>query len=454
MKFKKIEIIILVVALALPTSTYFIKKSINAKNVAAVNTNVSKENKEENVELKEVKVQRGNVKIKYSADGQVSLPTRNKDFEIAGTVDKILVKSGDVVKEGDVIATLDSKDYSRDYSEAQFNASSGQTKAQLDILKENQNLSTLKDKYDLAQRTGNTQVYNEKIKLDDLEDDLKDIKDDYMPMVEAPDAYTKEETDAKKKQYETAQDNYNSQLKKYNDLKAQVDSDIQTAKKNYDYANESYSLDVANSNNNATVLNNKLAKAKDSLDKTVLKAPCDGTILHVSKEVGDNVTAGAGLSATASSQSSFVSILPSKNMKVESYVSETEINNIKVGQNVEVRIKAVTPDAILGKVTEINPTPKVDKDNKITYLVESEIEYSNPRVLEDMNVKIDFIYDEKKDVLCVDKKAIKKKDGKAYVEVKGANGKTEEKEIIIGISDDDNVEIISGLNLDDTVIIK
>ncbi|MCM8800350.1 MAG: efflux RND transporter periplasmic adaptor subunit, partial [Candidatus Omnitrophica bacterium] len=71
-----------------------------------------------------------------------------------------------------------------------------------------------------------------------------------------------------------------------------------------------------------------------------------------------------------------------------------------------------------------------------------------------MNANIDFIEQEKGNILLLPKEAVYKEGQEDYVLIKTDSHKNPiKKRVILGISDDKNVEVISGLTEDDTVFI-
>jgi HlyD family secretion protein len=68
-------------------------------------------------------------------------------------------------------------------------------------------------------------------------------------------------------------------------------------------------------------------------------------------------------------------------------------------------------------------------------------------------VDIEIVLQEKNNVLLVDKDAVYEKDNKKYVTLVEGNKQTEV-EIITGLEDDSNVEVVSGLNENDIVLIE
>ncbi len=81
--------------------------------------------------------------------------------------------------------------------------------------------------------------------------------------------------------------------------------------------------------------------------------------------------------------------------------------------------------------------------------IEADLEDLSFRLSSEADVEI--VLKEKKDILMVDKDAVYEKEHKKYVTLIDG-GKKNETEITTGIEDDNNVEVLSGLNLNDVVL--
>ena len=72
-----------------------------------------------------------------------------------------------------------------------------------------------------------------------------------------------------------------------------------------------------------------------------------------------------------------------------------------------------------------------------------------------MNATIDFVENSREGILLIPAEAVVKENGQDFVLVKQAEGgEPEMRAVKLGISDDKNTEVISGLDADDAVILK
>lgn len=194
---------------------------------------------------------------------------------------------------------------------------------------------------------------------------------------------------------------------------------------------------------------NSLRDAQDKLEDYVVRAPFDGVIAKVDAKVGDSA-----------SLSTVIATLISKQKIAEVSLNEVDVAQVKVGQKATLTFDAVSDLTISGEVAEIDLIGTVSQ-GVVTYNVKIAFDTQDDRVKPNMSVSSTIITDTKTDVLLVPNSAIKGTNGTSYVEVytgetvaeaatstaKGVMivGSPERKSVEIGLSNDDETEIISGL---------
>src|SRR4029434_7176928 len=87
---------------------------------------------------------------------------------------------------------------------------------------------------------------------------------------------------------------------------------------------------------------------QDDLSKTTVAAPMDGVVTSLGKEEGEVVIGAQSFQPTVIMTVADLSV-----MEVEVLVDETDIRNVSLGQEAEVRVDALEGVKIKGEVTEI-----------------------------------------------------------------------------------------------------
>ena len=190
--------------------------------------------------------------------------------------------------------------------------------------------------------------------------------------------------------------------------------------------------------------------ARTQLDYTIIKAPRAGVILKKYVEAGTIITSGRSSLSGTGQGTSIVQLGDLSRMYVLASVDETDIANIEEGQMVDITLDAYPDEIFEGIVTRIDPQT-VAEQNVTTIPVTVEITDPDARLKPGMNATCDFILDRKEDVLTVPTEAVKDQDGKYIVTVL-KNGKQIDRQVEVGLTGDENTEIISGLKEGDVVV--
>jgi HlyD family secretion protein len=106
-----------------------------------------------------------------------------------------------------------------------------------------------------------------------------------------------------------------------------------------------------------------LDKAQATLTSATIVAPFDGTVVAVGAEVGDLVSSGT----------SIVTLADLSSMEVLASVDETDISQVKVGQEAQITFDAITGSTFKGKVLEV-PLQGTLSSSVVTYQVRLSLE--------------------------------------------------------------------------------
>ncbi len=215
-------------------------------------------------------------------------------------------------------------------------------------------------------------------------------------------------------------------------------------------------LAVAGARRSATRAKVSLENARHNLQKTLdtkpkltLAAPIDGTATAVYAEVGERRSSVNFLTAP------LIQITDLSVMEVEANVDEIDIPLVALGQETIIEIDALPDVEIRGRVTYISPLSIVES-GLVLYPVK--IEFRVPpgaQVLAGMTATADIVVDERRDVLILGDRAIKRDaDGNTVVLVLQADDTVETRVVELGASNGVETEIISGLTETDRVVIE
>ncbi len=195
-----------------------------------------------------------------------------------------------------------------------------------------------------------------------------------------------------------------------------------------------------------------LNEAEVNLEYTNLRAPFDAVVLTKNADIGDIVTP---VGAAANARASVVTIADMDSLQVEVDVSESNIEQIKTDQPCEIRLDAFPDKRFRGKVHMVVPT--ADR-SKASVLVKVAFLDKDSSILPEMSAKVAFL---KRTVTEKEQIPIKAVPVSAIVKYKGhdsvyvfVDNHVKGKKIETGRRLDNMVEIISGLETGDRIVIS
>lgn len=188
--------------------------------------------------------------------------------------------------------------------------------------------------------------------------------------------------------------------------------------------------------------------AETDLSYTVITSPIDGVVVSIPISEGQTVN-------SMQSAPTIVQVADLKKMLIKPEISEGDITKLKKGQEVEFTILSLPEKVYRAKIDSIDPaTTTLTDDEYEESASDTEAVYYYANVIvdnKDNNLRIGMTTTntikvaEAKDVITIPTTALYKKGDKYYVRTLGEKEVVEEKEVKIGINDDMNTEIKSGL---------
>lgn len=230
------------------------------------------------------------------------------------------------------------------------------------------------------------------------------------------------------------------------------------AKSEYDLAKATYlsdkaQLEAAKAQISQAEASYKTASANMRYTKII--SPVDGTVVSRAVDVGQTVA------ASFQTPTLFMVAQDLTKMQIETSVSEADIGKVKVGQEVNYTLDGYQDRVFHGTVIQVRISPTTVQ-NVVTYTVIVDVDNEEGLLIPGMTANVSVITSKKEDIMTVPNSALKftpVTDGtvKRYKE-QGIwimeNGKPKRVNIVAGVSDDVNTEVISKeLKGDETVIV-
>jgi HlyD family secretion protein len=354
-------------------------------------------------------------------------------FGTSGTVEDVKVAVGDQVKQGDLLATLDTTDLQRKVTQAeqayllqQLTYSETVQADPSDVAIAQASYNSALASYNAARQDYNSLADKEAVQCSSLTSAKASLE-------RAQTAYDRIANDHQASQYlngdwgpfqqivdglENAQAAYEQAVANCNITRLSLnDSSLRSAEAQLQ--NAKVNLDNLISPRTETQIQAAAAleqarlsveQAKRNLANATIVAPFDGVITAV------NITAGG-----SSGSSAAISIADTSQLHVDVLVDETEIANVQVGQQAEITLDALDGITLTGTVANIDPSGTVS-NGVVNYSVRVDLDPTDAALKLDMTANASLIGEKAENVLAVPTTAIR--SGRAMNQSNAQSGQT------------------------------
>jgi HlyD family secretion protein len=442
----------ILIALVLAGAGFFFVRSRTQRVSASSNALAS---------LQTYALQRTTINTQVGATGAVrSKQSAQLTFQIAGRVAAVNAQLGSVVKQGDILATLEPASVGASYTQAQIDLINAQQ--QMDSLMNNATTEAQAQQAVVQAQQAVTDAQNKANSLKYPRGTDTDVQN-YLTKYQLAESQLAQAQDA----YDNVKNLANDDLKKARALSALTSAQQarDTALANYNWiSGKPTQADIDQANANLAVAQGKLADAQRSYDKVKngpasadvqvaqerinaaqstlntiqLSAPFDGTITSINVMKGD----------LADPKTVVFRLDDLSNLYVDLQVSEIDINKVKVGQPVDVTFDAVPDKTYHGVVDSIDQAG-TNTQGVVSFNVTVKMQDADTNVHPGMTASANITVSSEQGVLAVPSQAIMTTSGtnQSYVLVKSAspNGgvRTRQVNVQTGISNDTMTAVTS-----------
>ena len=239
------------------------------------------------------------------------------------------------------------------------------------------------------------------------------------------------------------------------------EQELETAESNYLQSVGQYESQQASVMQAQAGLND----SQEQLDKTVMYSPIDGRITALNVELSERV-----LGSSFSQGTHLMTVADLAKMEARVEVDENDVVLIEVGDTTDINIDAFGEEKFLGLVSQIGNSAKTaglgTQDEVVNFEVRIKLISPNEKIRPGMSCDADIQTETKLNVVSIPIQSVTarmkndKKEGKGKSRPKVKSGKREKPEEVVfvlegnevkkvavktGISDDTNIEVISGL---------
>jgi HlyD family secretion protein len=432
----------------------------------------------------------GTAKAVYAKDAKLA-------FGTAGKVEIVAVKKGDAVTKGMVMANLDTSSLELSLSQEKTNEAQGQVvliQSQVDLTKAQIALTQAQSGVSEAEAGLNTAQFNlDRTKaVSDIKDEITKIEwqikiaemriqetltlsdkstADYWNLQilyyqrDLADQYTKLEDLLDNDEY-TGEGalTYDIMGQTYDrltveDVRAKqlqvkiAEKSVEEAKQSAEQAKQSVELagqNIEQAKRSLEQVQKNIAYNQKQIAESTIIAPFDGIVAELDVEGGDFIAAPGTASGTP------IYLIDPNSLEISTEIDEIDVAGVKAGQKAIVNLDALPETGFQGTVTSISVTPVAKPQNSGLVVYEVKVGFSGAppaEVKAGMSASVDVVTQEKKNVVLVLNKAIKRNiQGQTVVNIV-VNQKVEERIVVLGLTDGTRTEVISGLQ-DGDIIVK
>ncbi len=385
-----------------------------------------------------------------------------------------VVDEGSLVKEGDILVELDKTDLERDMERELISLEQGEG----DVAQKEKDLEIQKiqNEGDLAKvelKVEMTRMDMEKYekgegpqKIKEAEANLEKAKRDIQGMPELLEKgfVTQNELLDAQVSLDKAQTGYDvlmtythpKNLKKNKSDYEEALRELEATKARLDHVMVQKESALNRARRQLELRKKAVEKLQKDLDSMTLKAPNDGIVIYGSGDPNDWRAREIKVGGNVYGRQTIITLPDMSVMQVACQVHEVDVDKVKVGQEVEVRLDAYPSLKFRARVENVSLMAKQKgrwglSDVKV-FDVDVTLEGSDPCLKPGMTAKATIHIDRLDDVLCVPVEAVFEEDEKYYCYVLESR-RRRKSQVEVGKSNENFVEVTDGLKEGNVVVL-
>jgi len=199
---------------------------------------------------------------------------------------------------------------------------------------------------------------------------------------------------------------------------------------------------------NLQIIKEGISSRYGSHGNAFVRSTVGGMVLDVPVEIGNSVIESNNFNPGTT----IASIADMSKMIFEGDVDETEVGKLKLNMAIILNIGAIENETLNATLNYIAPKGK-DDQGAIKFEIEASIEEKEGVFIRaGYSASADIVLDRRDSVLTIQEGLVQfDKENNPYIEVEKDSQEFERQDVILGLSDGLQVEILSGVSLDDNI---
>jgi HlyD family secretion protein len=182
---------------------------------------------------------------------------------------------------------------------------------------------------------------------------------------------------------------------------------------------------------------------------TNIRATVPGTILEIPVEEGFQVIASNSFNAGTT----IATIADMNKMIFEGKVDEAEVGKLRVGMYLDVNLGAIEDQSLEAKLNFIAPKGN-EEQGAVQFIIEADLFLNDSIFIRaGYSANASLVLEKKDNVMAISESLLQfdRETEEPYVEIAIGEQKFERRDVEIGLSDGENVELISGISMEDKI---
>ena len=198
---------------------------------------------------------------------------------------------------------------------------------------------------------------------------------------------------------------------------------------------------------NLQIIREGVSKKASQASNTLIRSTIDGTILDVPVEEGNSVIE----TNTFNEGTTIASVADLSDMIFEGNVDESEVAKLQPGMDIVLNIGAIEDETHPARLEYIAPKG-VEKEGAIYFEIRAALELREGTFIRaGYSANANIVLNRKDSVMSIKESYLNFSNDSVYVEVKKGDHQYERRPVTLGISDGINIEVLSGLDMNDQI---
>lgn len=205
--------------------------------------------------------------------------------------------------------------------------------------------------------------------------------------------------------------------------------------------------ELSSAENNLELIKKGVTKSSAKTTNTLIRSTINGMVLNVPVEVGNSVIQAN----TFNAGTTIAVVADMTDMIFEGKVDETEVGKVKEGMDIVLTIGAIDDEKFDAVLTYLSPKG-VEENGAIQFEIKADVNLKEGQFIRaGYSANASIVLESRDSVIVIPEGLLKFENDSSFVEVELDSQVFEKRFVEVGLSDGLNIEVLSGLTLNDKI---